>query len=153
MANEKKVVFAAGGLEALTNYVKSIRSDLTELVGMVNDTLQEIGGAVITLDESKAYITANMSFTLASASWAANTGSDAATFPYKYTLALNGVTADTRVDAVLDAASSALAGEYGMSAVCETADDAVIFRSASQPTSALTGTLYITQGAEVESST
>ena len=65
-------------------------------------------------------------------------------------MTLTGVSAETRVDAVLDAVSSAKAGEYGMSAATETAANTVVFRSRKQPSESLTGTLYITQGEPTE---
>lgn len=149
---DKIKAFAPGGLEALTTYIKNFRTDFETLVLKVNDALQEIGGAISELDDEKAYIDANMSFTLAAASWVSDSsgGSVAAQYPYKYTLALTGVTADTRVDAVLDAVSAANAGICGMCPVTETAANAIIFRSRTRPTAALAGTLYFTQGETAE---
>ena len=81
-------------------------------------------------------------FTLAAASWA--TGSGVTAYPYKYTLAVAGVTADTEPRAVLDPASAALAAECGMCPTCDSAAGTVTFYARTKPTAALTGTLYYT---------
>lgn len=156
MANSTKMkAFAAGGLEALTAYIKqmklnadSLQEDFAELAQKVSEALQEVGGAIQSLDATKAYVAARMGFTLNAASWVEDSsGTETALeYPYKYTLALQGVTADTRVDAVLNPVSASLAGLSDMCPVTETAANAVIFRSRTAPEDNLSGTLYITQG-------
>ena len=151
MDNIRKKVFAPGGLEALTEYIKDLRGDLAELATRVSDALQEVGGAILTLDESRAYVSARVSLTLAVSGWVEDSSAGVSDrYPYKYVLALSGVSADTRVDAVLDALSSATAGACGLCSVTETGEDVVIFRSMTIPPTALTGTLYITQGENLE---
>lgn len=82
------------------------------------------------------------SFTLAAANWVSGSGITA--FPYKYTLSVSGVTADSVVRAVLNPASVEIAAECGMCSCCESGSGTVTFYSRTAPTSALTGTIYFT---------
>lgn len=160
MSKSKPTIFGVGALEVLTEYVKqtkstansaaedvkSMRKDLVSLAECVNAVLQEIGGAILTLDSEKAYIAGRKEFTLSASGWTEDMDSDLIDYVYKYTLTLPGITADTKVDAVLDVNSASSAGECEMCPVCETAANAVIFRSRTAPGEDLAGILYITQG-------
>lgn len=93
------------------------------------------------LDNLELNSTKSRSLTLTKGAWAKNT--ENADFPYKYTLSVKGVTAASQADAVLDSASVIIAAAAGMSTVCDTAADSVIFRCREIPSANLTGTLYI----------
>ena len=84
--------------------------------------------------------------TLKASQW--TSGSGDLKYPYKYTLTANGITAESRADAILDRASTAAANKSGVCAVCETEDNAVIFTSRTAPTVDLSGTLYISAFAD-----
>lgn len=126
--------------------VSALRDDLKELASQLTAVLSEVGECIDTLDSTKAYIDVKIDTTLAIASWVSD--ASVASHPYKYTLALGGVTPDTRADLVLNTASAAAAGDCGMSPSCETISGGVVFRSKTVPAVALSGQLYITQGAE-----
>lgn len=151
MSQEIKA-FDAGGLGVLVDFIKEAQStgdgvgqNLAALATMVNEVLTQIGGAINTLDTTKAYIAVSKGFELAAASWVEDTAGSAV-YPYKYELAVTGVTADVKADVVFDHASAYAAGNFGMSPVSSTAENKVILRSVSKPTQALTGTLYLTRG-------
>ncbi len=95
------------------------------------------------LDALEAGVPVGMEMTLAANGWTNNSGD--ANYPYQYRLTVDGITAASRADAVLDAGSVAAASVCGVCAVSETADNTVIFKSRTAPTANLTGTLYITK--------
>ena len=154
MANEQGTMkaFEEAGLAALVAYIRQAQStgdnvglSLAALATTVNEVLTQIGGAINTLDSTKAYISVSKSFTLAAASWAED-AQGPADYPWKYELALTGVTADVRADIIFDHASAYAAGNCGVSPVSETAANKVILRSSRAPETALTGTVYLTRG-------
>lgn len=79
--------------------------------------------------------------TLASGGWTQDSGDE--NYPYRYVLAVEGVTVASRADAVLDTASAAAAAESGVCAATETEDGSVIFKSYTPPAVDLTGYLYV----------
>lgn len=158
---DKMKVLDYNGLSTLSAFVKqvkktsdgnasdvsSLRTDLQELTSRLTDVLAEVGDCIEALDANKAYIAVRKEFSLAADGWVEDTSEAGIEFGYKYVLAISGVTAEARVDAVLDGSSSILAGEYGMAAFTETVEGGVVFRCRSIPDIALSGQLYITQGA------
>lgn len=154
MANEQQAMkaFEAAGLAALVGFIKQAQStgdgvgqNLAALAASVNEVLTQIGGAINTLDSTKAYIAVSKGFTLAAASWTED-AQGSTEYPYKYELPLTGVTTDVRADIIFDHASAYVAGDCGVSPVSETAANKVILRSSTAPTTALTGTVYLTRG-------
>lgn len=127
--------------------VSALRKDLTELSSRLAAVLQEVGDCIENLDQNKAYIAVRKDFSLDAGKWTEDSAGAGAEYPYKYVLTLSGVTAEARADAVLDAGSALMAGVCGMSPVTETVLNGVVFRSRTIPTNALTGQLYLTQGA------
>ena len=95
------------------------------------------------LDVLEAGTPKGYAMTLAANGWTNDSGD--ASYPYRYQLTVDGITAASRADAVLDAGSVAVASECGVCAVSETAQNTVIFKSRTAPTADLTGTLYITK--------
>lgn len=95
------------------------------------------------LDVLEAGTPKGYALTLAANGWTNDSGD--ANYPYRYKLTVDGITAASRADAVLDAGSVAVASECGVCAVSETAQNTVIFKSRTAPTADLTGTLYITK--------
>lgn len=93
------------------------------------------------LDNLELNSAKSKSLSLSKGAWAKNT--ENTDFPYKYILPVYGVTAASRADAVLDNASVIIAAAAGMSTICDTAADSVIFRCREIPSATLTGTLYI----------
>lgn len=81
--------------------------------------------------------------TFAASGWTNDSGD--ANYPYQYKLTVDGITSASRADIVLDAASAEAASESGVSTTTETAANTVILRARTAPTTALTGTLYITK--------
>jgi len=154
--------FEYGGLVSLINSIKNIRTtangayrdvsdlqtDFSELVEKLNDVLNEVGGAIQSLDTSKAHIAARKEFALPVFAWGESRAGDAESFPYSASLSIEGVTAEARVDVVLDAESSIVAGKAGVAPVSDSANGAVVFKSKEIPLGRLSGELYITQGAE-----
>ena len=155
MANEQQTsikAFEAGGLAAIVEYIKQAQStgddvgrNLATLATTVNEVLTGIGEAISTLDSTKAYIAVSKDFTLTASAWVEDT-SGSEVYPWKYELALTGVTVDVRADVVFDHASAYAAGNCGVSSVSSTAENKVILRSSAKPTVNLTGTLYLTRG-------
>lgn len=129
--------------EGNTSDVSELRDDLQELASQIAAVFSEVGDCIETLDSEKAYIAVRKEFSLATSDWKKESSGD---FAYVYTLALSGISAETRADAVLDNASTELAGICGMAPTTETITDGVIFRSRTVPESAISGQLYITQG-------
>lgn len=101
------------------------------------------------LDDLEASRPVGRALLLASGGWTQDSGDE--NYPYRYVLAAEGVTAASRADAVLDAASAAAAAESGVCAATETEDGAVIFKSETAPAADLTGVLYITKTAAMTS--
>lgn len=123
---------------------------------MTNDKLVTVGQHVDLaelvdkrLDDLEANSPKGQSLTLAQSSWTNDSGDT--NYPYQYNLTVAGLTAESRADVVLDAASVAVASDCGVCAVCETAADTVIFKSRTAPTADLTGLIYITQTAAMSS--
>lgn len=108
---------------------------LREFAERADERLDKLEGK-----EVKAY-----DLTLAQSGWTNNSGDT--NFPYQYVLTVEGVTTASRADAVLDDASIVVASASGMSAACNTAANAVVFKSYTAPTADLTGKLYITKNA------
>lgn len=81
------------------------------------------------------------SFTLPAGGWVY----DEAASVYVYTYGISNVTSDSRVDAVLDYASTELAAACGMYPITNTVEGAVVFTAKKVPADALTGQLYIIQ--------
>ena len=138
-----------------TSDVTSLQNDLQELASQLAAVLTEVGDCIETLDSSKAYIAVRKDFSLSADGWVENTDDDEDSFEfaYKYVLAVSGVTAEARADAVLDNNSATMAGIYGMSPVSETVENGVVFRCRTIPEEALSGQLYITQGAAESTTT
>lgn len=148
------------GLQTLSNFVKQIkgsadanasavsdlRDDLQGLASKLADVLNEVGGCIETLDSEKAYIAVRKSFSLAVSGWVENDNEEDFDYAYKYVLSVQGVSADTRVDAVLDSNSSSIAGQCEMCPTTESGSGTVVFKTRTIPEEALTGQLYITQG-------
>lgn len=128
--------------------VTSLQNDLQELASQLAAVLTEVGDCIETLDSSKAYIAVRKDFSLATDGWVEDTDGDSDGYAYKYVFSVSGVTAEARVDAVLNSASATVAGEYGMAPVTESVENGVVFRCRTIPETALTGQLYITQGAD-----
>lgn len=153
MATDKWIkAFDADGLAAVIAAIKAaqetgegVGENLAALATTVNAVLTEIGGAINTLDSTKAYIAVSKDFTLAANSWAEDRAGSAV-YPYKYELTLSGVTSDVRADIIFDHASAYAAGNCGMSPVSSTTTNKIILRSANIPAQALTGTVYLTKG-------
>lgn len=136
-----------------TSDVTSLQHDLQELASQLAAVLTEVGDCIETLDTSKAYIAVRKDFSLAADGWVEDTDEDSFEYAYKYVLEVSGVTAEARADAVLDNLSATMAGEYGMAPVTETVENGVVFRCRTIPEDALSGQLYITQGAAESTTT
>lgn len=136
-----------------TSDVTSLQNDLQELASQLAAVLTEVGDCIETLDSSKAYIAVRKDFSLAADGWVEDMSEDSFEYAYKYVLEVAGVTAEARADAVLDNNSATMAGEYGMSPVSETVENGVVFRCRTIPEDALSGQLYITQGAAESTTT
>ena len=95
------------------------------------------------LDALEAGTPRGQAVTFAVSGWTNDSGD--ANYPYQYKLTVDGITTASRADIVLDAASAEAASESGVSTVTETAANTVILRARTAPTSALSGTLYITK--------
>lgn len=136
--------------DGLTSAVSGMGEDIQGLTGQLAGALQEVENCLNELDAVKANIAVRQGFTLAADSWNDDLNEDAPAteYPRRYALAVEGVTANSRIDAVLDAASVDVAAACGLCPTTETADGLVIFRSRSAPATSISGQLYITQGAE-----
>lgn len=97
------------------------------------------------LDDLEANSPRGMALTLSAGGWTEDSGD--ANYPYRYVLAVTGVTEASRADAVLDPASVAAATVCGVCVVTETGEGTVIFKSYEAPGADLTGRLYITKTA------
>lgn len=95
------------------------------------------------LDDLEAGHPKAQALTLYSANWTDGSGDEK--YPYQYRLAVDGVTAASRADAIFDKASVDAAASSGVRSATDTAGNAVIFTSRTAPTVDLTGVLYITK--------
>lgn len=136
-----------------TSDVASLQNDLQELASQLAAVLAEVGDCIETLDSSKAYIAVRKDFSLPVNGWVEDTSEEAIEYGYKCVLTVSGVTSEARADAVLDNLSATLAGDYGMAPVTETVENGVVFRCRTIPEEALSGQLYITQGAAESTTT
>lgn len=93
------------------------------------------------LDRLERNLSKGQDMTLARSGWTNDSGDE--NFPYQYVLSVEGVSAASRADAVLDAGSIVVASACGMCAVCDTVEGSVVFKSCTVPTTDLTGKLYI----------
>ena len=93
------------------------------------------------LDDLEARRVEGYDLNLSSDNWTADSGD--ANYPYQYKLTVEGVTAASKADAVLDENSRTVAAGCGVCADSETADNTVIFKSRTAPTAHLTGVLYV----------
>lgn len=93
----------------------------------------------------------SLDLNLAADGWTNDSGSTK--YPYQYKLTVEGVTEASRADAVLDEAGEEVADDCGLCAECETAANAVIFKSRTAPTAAVTGVLYIKKNAVLTANT
>lgn len=145
--NLKQTMKTADGLSSA---VSGLGGDIQGLTGQLANALQEVENCLNELDTVKANIAVRQEFTLSATGWSEGVEEDASAGEYlrHYSLAVEGVTANSRIDAVLDSASVEIAAACGLCPTTETADGVVIFRSRSAPTANLSGQLYITQGAE-----
>lgn len=129
--------------EGNSSDVVELRDDLQELASQIAAVFSEVGDCIETLDSEKAYIAVRKEFSLAVSGWTEETSGE---FEYVYKLAVDGISTETRADAVLDNTSAVLAGISGMAPTTETVANRVVFRSRSIPEGAISGQLYITQG-------
>ncbi len=110
-----------------------------------NITLTQFRDFSVRADRRLDALEANMSkgreLTLAKDGWTNDSGDE--DFPYRYVLAVEGVTAASRADAVLDGGSIVIASACGVCAACDTVEGSVVFKSYTAPTADLTGVLYI----------
>ena len=136
--------------DGLASAVSGVGEDIQGLTGQLAGALQEVENCLNELDAVKANIAVRQEFTLAVDSWAEDLAEEApiTEYPRHYALAVEGVTANSRIDAVLDAASVDIAAACGLCPTTETAEGLVIFRSRSAPKTNISGQLYITQGAD-----
>ena len=95
------------------------------------------------LDDLEAGRPKAQALKLYSANWTDGSGDE--NYPYQYRLAVDGVTAASRADAIFDKASVDAAASSGVRSATDTAGNAVIFTSRTAPTVDLTGVLYITK--------
>lgn len=93
------------------------------------------------LDDLEMVKMGSMNLVISASGWTNDSGDE--NFPHRYVMTVDGVTAASRADAVLDDASIKVASVSGVCAVSETAANSVIFKSRTAPTSDLTGTLYV----------
>lgn len=107
------------------------------------DVANAAAEALEEMDQAKANSSVIQAFSLKTSGWTAD--SSVAAYPYRYTLAVSGVTASTRADVVLDAASAMIAADSQMCPVTETTSGSVICRSVTVPSGTLSGQLYLTQ--------
>lgn len=146
-------LFDLSGLTALISTIKQIRTTAGDNAAAVSDLGDDMQGLTRqladALGEIEQYLTENIAvmqeFTLEVTGWTED--NSVAAYPYKYVFAAEGVTVNSRADAVLDAASADIAANCQMSTTSETAEGSVIFRSRTRPASAISGQLYITMGA------
>lgn len=134
----------------LTSAVSGMGADIQGLTGQLSSALQEVEGCLNKLDAAKADIAVRQEFVLAADSWTKNSGESTSGpwYPYCCSLTVVGVTADFRIDAVLNAASADIATVCGLCPTTETADGVVIFRSRLVPEANISGQIYIMQGSE-----
>lgn len=149
------------GLKTLSAIIKQIRTaaddnssavsglgdDVQELTSQLAAALSEVESCLTELDNVKANIAIRKDLSLAADGWVEAEDEDAIEYPYKYALPIADVTENSRADAVLDASSAEIAAYCHMSTTTETVAGSVIFRSRTVPEAAITGQLYITQGA------
>lgn len=93
------------------------------------------------LDRLELNLEKGQDMTISKSGWTSDSGDE--NFPYQYVLSVEGVTAASRANAVLDDGSVVVASACGMCAACNTADGTVVFKSYTVPTADLTGKLYI----------
>lgn len=138
--------------DGLTSAVSGMGEDIQNLTGQLAGALQEVENCLNGLDATKANVAVKQEFTLAADSWIENT--DETVLPSGYlhccTLRIAGVTANSRIDAVLDAASVYIAAACGLCPTTETADGIVIFRSRIVPQASISGQIYIMQNNKEE---
>lgn len=84
-----------------------------------------------------------LELTLPVSGWTNDSGDTA--YPYKYVLTVDGMTASSRADLILDSASIILGVTCGFCNETETDTDSVIFKSTKVPAAELSGLLYITK--------
>lgn len=95
------------------------------------------------LDALEENMTQRLELSILQSGWTNDSGD--AKFPYQYVLTVDGVTADTVANAVLDEAGVAAASACGVCAACRTAAGVVVFKSYEVPAADLNGVLYITR--------
>ena len=136
--------------DGLTSAVSGMGADIQGLTGQLTGALQEVENCLNELDAVKANIAVRQEFALAADSWTENSDEIVPISGYLHccTLAVAGVTANSRIDAVLDAASADIAAACGLCPTTETADGIVIFRSRLVPEASISGQIYIMQGPE-----
>lgn len=136
--------------DGLTSAVSGMGEDIQGLTGQLAGALQEVENCLNELDAVKANIAVRQEFALAADSWTENSDENVSIsgYPYCCFLVVVGVTANSRIDAVLDAASADIAAICGLCPTTETADGIVIFRSRLVPEASIGGQIYIMQGSE-----
>lgn len=95
------------------------------------------------LDVVEKNMPLRQALTLSQSGWTNDSGDTE--YPYKYTLAVSGVTASSRADIVLDSDSVIVATACGLCNVTDTDTDSVILKSRTIPEADLTGYLYVTR--------
>lgn len=113
-------------------------SDPNITLGQFTDFAEQVDNR---LDALEANADKQQELNLKADGWTNDSGSTK--YPYQYKLTVEGVTVDSRADAVLDDNGEEVAAGCGVCAACDTAANTVIFRSRRAPTAAITGILYI----------
>lgn len=136
--------------DGLTSAVSGMGADIQGLTGQLAGALQEVENCLNALDSVKANAAVRQEFALAADSWTENSDETVPVlgYPHCCTLAVAGVTANSRIDAVLDTVSANIAAACGLCPTTETADGIVIFRSRMAPEASISGQIYIMQGPE-----
>lgn len=101
--------------------------------------------AVTELDAAKADVTVRTVFSVPVSGWGSS-GNTA--YPYKATLAVDGVDINTRADVVLDVTSANAAGAAGVCSVAETVAGGVVLLAKYKPTAEIKGEMYLEQSAD-----